>query len=157
MATDTGHQAVLDAREAGGGTRRFVRAALWVMAVSEAYVGGWAQFAPASFYAGFPLPGRNWVGMLPPYNEHLIRDVGGLSLVLVVVLVAAALRTDRWTVRVAAVAALVFMVPHTLFHALHLEHFPVGDAVVQTVGTVGLTLLAVVVLVVAGRLPEGRR
>jgi hypothetical protein len=138
----------------GGGVRTFVRVSLWVMAAAEAYVGVWAQFAPAGFAAGFPLPGRNWVGLLPPYNEHLIRDVGGLSLALVVVLVAAALRTDRWTARVAAVAALVFMVPHTLFHALHLEHFPVGDAVAQTVGTVGLVLLAVAVLVVAGRLPR---
>jgi hypothetical protein len=143
--------------ETAGRVRTAVRVVLWVMAVSQAYVGVWAQFAPGSFFAGFPLPGRNWVGLLPPYNEHLVRDVGGLSLALVVVLVAAALRTDRWTARVAAVSALVFMVPHTAFHALHLAHFPVVDAVAQTAGTVALAVLAVVVLVLSGRLPGAGR
>ncbi len=143
-------------RSGGGGLRTAVRAALWFMAGVEALVGVWAQFAPAGFYAGFPLPGHNWVGLMPPYNEHLVRDVGGLSLALVVVLVVAAVRADRFTVRVAALAMLAFTLPHTVFHAQHLEHFPPADAVVQTVGTVALTVLTLVVLAVAGRLPAVR-
>jgi hypothetical protein len=143
-------------RGAGGRLRTAVRVALWFMAAVEALVGVWAQFAPAGFYAGFPLPGHDWVGLLPPYNEHLVRDVGGLSLALVVVLVAGAVRADRFTVRVATLAMLAFTLPHTVFHALHLEHFPPVDAAVQTVGTIALALLVLVVLAVSGRLPAGR-
>ena len=41
------------------------------------------------------IPGHGWVAMLPPYNGHLIRDVGALSLNLAVVLGVAAMTTDR--------------------------------------------------------------
>jgi hypothetical protein len=146
-----------DRSVAGGGALRIaVRVVLWFMAVVEALVGVWAQFWPDGFYAGFPLPGHDWVGLLPPYNEHLVRDVGGLSLALVVVLVAAAVRTDRFTVRVAALAMLAFTLPHTVFHASHLEHFPPADATAQTVGTIALTVLTLGLLAVSGRLPAGR-
>ena len=43
---------------------------------------------------------------------------------------------ERTLVRVALVALLVYAVPHTIFHAAHLEGFPPGDALGQTVGTV---------------------
>jgi hypothetical protein len=138
------------------GLRTAVRVAFWFMAAVETLVGIWAQFFPAGFYTDFPLPGHGWVALLPPYNEHLVRDVGGLSLALVVVLVAGALRADRSTTRVAALAMLAFTLPHTVFHAGHLEHFPEPDATIQTVGTIALTLLAVALLAVAGRLPAGR-
>jgi hypothetical protein len=136
----------------GGRVRTTVRVGLWFLAAVEVVVGVWAQFFPESFYADFPL-GRGWVALLPPYNEHLVRDVGGLSLALVAVLVAAAVRTDRWTVRVAAVAMALFSVPHTVFHQLHLEHFAATDAVVQSVGNVLVCLVAVGLWVLAGRLP----
>jgi hypothetical protein len=139
-----------------GGLRTAVRVVLWFMAAVEALVGVWAQIAPEGFYRDFPLPGHGWVGLLPPYNEHLVRDVGGLSLALVVVLVAAAVRTDRFTVRVAALAMLAFTLPHTVFHASHLEHFPPADATAQTVGTIALTVLTLGLLAVSGRLPTGR-
>ena len=132
-------------------TRTLVRALLWFLAAIEAVVGVWAQLAPESFFRDFPL-GRGWVALLPPYNEHLTRDVGGLSLALVVVLVAAAVRGDRWSARVAAVATAVFAVPHTVFHALHLEHFSTVDAAVQTVGTIAVCLTCLAVWVLARRL-----
>jgi hypothetical protein len=34
---------------------------------------------PRTFYDDFPF-GRAWVEMLPPYNEHLVSDVGGFYL-----------------------------------------------------------------------------
>ena len=40
-----------------------------------------ALFAPADFFRTFPL-GRGGSQALPPYNEHLTRDVGGLYLAL---------------------------------------------------------------------------
>jgi hypothetical protein len=60
------------------------------------------------------------VALLPEYNEHLTRDVGALSPALTVVLVA--LGVDA--------------IPHTTFHASHLEGFPAADTTDQTIGTV---------------------
>jgi hypothetical protein len=139
-----------------GAAVRAVRVALWFLVAVSAVVGVWAQVFPTSFYDDFPF-GLGWVRLLPPYNEHLVRDVGGLNLALVVVLAAALLRTDRFTVRVAALAGAVFAVPHTVFHALHMAHFPLVDAVVQTAGNAAVCALAVVLWVLAGRLPAAVR
>jgi hypothetical protein len=99
-----------------------------------------------SFYRTFPLPGHGWVSLLPPYNEHLTRDVGELSLALTVVLVAAAI-TGHWLLGVVAIiATAVYAVPHAVYHFLHMESFPPPDAVAQTVG---IALQLVVVAVVA--------
>ena len=49
--------------------------------------GIYALFFPRSFYGDFPL-GRGWVEALPAYNEHLVRDVGGLFLATGAVLIA---------------------------------------------------------------------
>jgi hypothetical protein len=125
---------------------------LGVLATVQGVTGTWALVAPLVFYEGFPLPGHSWVGLLPPYNEHLVRDVGALNLGVAVVLAGAALRADRATVRLAAIAGLVVAVPHTAYHALHLAHFPPADAMAQTVGTVVHLALLVVVLVLGARL-----
>lgn len=116
---------------------------LWVLATVQLVVGTWALVAPLVFYESFPLPAHTWVGLLPPYNEHLVRDVGALNLALAVVLVGAALRADRATARLAATTGLAAAVPHTAYHALHLAHFPPLDAALQTAGmVVHLALLA---------------
>jgi hypothetical protein len=49
-----------------------------VLALIGGYVGLWAAAWPRRFYDSFPGLGRHWVLALGPYNEHLIRDVGGL-------------------------------------------------------------------------------
>ena len=110
------------------------RVGLGILAALEAMVGVWALFAPISFYRNFPLPGHAWVSMLPPYNEHLTRDVGELSLALTVLLGAAAVTGQRLLSVVAIIATAVYAVPHAVYHALHLEGFPTGDAVAQMVG-----------------------
>ena len=134
--------------------RTLLRVGLLVLATIQAVVGVWALAAPQAFYDGFPLPGRRWVALLPPYNEHLVRDVGGLNLALAFVLGAAAVTVDRRMVRVALLALAVFAVPHTAFHAGHLSGFPPADAVAQTVGTV-LHLIALAGLfALSWRLPD---
>ncbi|GAA5142311.1 hypothetical protein [Pseudonocardia adelaidensis] len=127
---------------------------LGVLAAGHGAAGMWALAVPLVFYEGFPLPGHPWVALLPPYNEHLVRDFGALNLALAVVLVGAALRADRATVRLAAIAVLAAAVPHAAYHALHLSHFPPVDAVTQTAGTVVHIAVLVVVLVLSGRLEE---
>jgi hypothetical protein len=130
----------------GRTTSVLVRAGLGLLAALEALVGVWALLAPMSFYRSFPIPGHAWVSLLPPYNEHLTRDVGELSLALTVLLVAAAV-SGQWLLSVVAIiASAVYAVPHAIYHALHLDGFPTGDAVAQTVG---IALQLVVVAIVA--------
>jgi hypothetical protein len=112
-------------------TSTVARVLLGVLAVSEALIGGWALFAPASFYRSFPAAGHGWVALLPPYNEHLIRDVGSLSLALTVVLAAAAVTGQRLLSAVAVGAFAAYAVPHMIFHSFHLEGFSAGDAVAR--------------------------
>ena len=84
------------------------------LTVSQLVIGGWALLAPTRFFTAFPAAGRTWVALLPPYNEHLVRDVGALSLALAVVLARATVTADRPLIRVAAVAFAVYTVPHSL-------------------------------------------
>ena len=130
------------------------RVGLGILAVFQAIIGVWALFTPTGFYSSFPLPGHSWVSLLPPYNEHLVRDVGELSLALTVVLAAAAV-SGQWLLSAVAVAAIaVYAVPHAIFHFLHLEGFPTSDAIAQTIG---IALHLVVIAVVAWLLWRDRR
>jgi heme/copper-type cytochrome/quinol oxidase subunit 4 len=128
-----------------------VRTGFGILAMFQAIIGVWALLAPTSFYSTFPLP---WVSLLPPYNEHLVRDVGELSLALTVVLAAAAVTGQRLLSAVAVAAIAVYAVPHAIFHFLHLEGFPTSDAIAQTVG---ITLHLLVIAVVAWLLWRERR
>jgi hypothetical protein len=133
--------------------RILLRVGLLLLAAMQAVLGFWALSAPRAFYDGFPLPGHAWVALLPPYNEHLVRDVGAFSLALTVVLGAAALTLDRTMIRVALLALAVFAIPHTIFHGLHLEGFPATDALAQTVGTVVQLIITASLFAVTWRLP----
>src|SRR3954464_2911879 len=63
--------------EAVRGRRLLARAALILLAIAGLYQGVWAQLAPRSFYENFP-GGEGWIAGDGPYNEHLVRDIGGL-------------------------------------------------------------------------------
>src|SRR5205085_1878354 len=95
-------------------------------------IGGWALVAPRSFYGAFPTGGVHWVDLLPPYNEHLVTDFGGLVLGNGVVLTAAAASLSRPLVVGALSAQLMTAVTHYVFHATHLDGFSTRDAVEQT-------------------------
>lgn len=105
---------------APGATVRAIAAA--VLALNAALVGVWAGAFPLSFYRDFPFPGAHWVSALGPYNEHLVRDVGGLYLGLLVLSVATLRRPSLATT--AGGAWLVFSAEHLLWHAFHLAVFP---------------------------------
>ena len=123
-----------------GRRRVVVGSTLGALALTQVVVGAWALFGPQQFYAGFPGAGHAWVALLPPFNEHLVRDVGSLSLAVAVVLAVAAVAGTRPLVRTAVGAFSVYAVPHTVFHGLHLENFGRADAVAQMAGF-GLQLL----------------
>jgi hypothetical protein len=106
------------------------RAALAILLLSALAVGLPATLAPHAFYDGFPFV-RHWVELLPPYNEHLVTDVGGLYLGFAV-LFAWALRSLQPTlVRAACVAWLLWAALHLVFHATHLGPYDSGDAIAQ--------------------------
>jgi hypothetical protein len=95
----------------------------WVMAlglgVPQLSTGVWAILAPRSFFDDFPGFGPSLVGAEPPFNRHLITDVGAAFLATGVALVVAAVIARRTAVRLALVTYLVFAVPHTTYHAGH--------------------------------------
>jgi hypothetical protein len=105
------------------------RVVLAIMAASALSIGVWAELFPRSFYDDFPGMGRTWVAVDGPYNEHLIRDVGGLQLALGVLTVAAAITLGRGLVITACAATLVFAVPHLWYHWHHLDPFDTSDQV----------------------------
>lgn len=110
------------------GRRLIFRAGLGALAAVQAIDGLYALLAPRSFYDDFPL-GRGWVEALPAYNEHLVRDVGGLFLGTAIVLGAAAWFLGRRLVAVALVSFLAFSVPHTVFHYANLEPYEGFDLI----------------------------
>jgi hypothetical protein len=134
----TGSEAAPNAPTTSAG----VRAGLGILAALQGVVGVWALLAPVSFYTTFPVAGHGWVSLLPPYNEHLIRDVGEFSLALTVVLSTAAVTGQRLLSVVAICALAVYAIPHAVYHALHLEGFSTADAAAQMVG-IGLQLVLV--------------
>jgi len=134
----------------GGGWPRVGLAAL---ALGLAFVGVWATLAPESWFATFPAPGHPWVALLPPYNEHLVRNVGELNLSFVVLLTWAAVSLERRLVQAVLVAYLVFAVPHFIYHAGHLMHVPPGDAYAQIIGMLVFIALPLALLATLGRRP----
>jgi hypothetical protein len=108
--------------------RNAIRALLVALAVSAAVPGLWATLAPHSFYAHFP-GGAHWVDRLPPYNQHLVIDVGGFYLAFTVLFAWAALDPRRALVVPACVAWSVFSAVHLVYHATHLARFPTADAI----------------------------
>ena len=108
--------------------------------------GLWALLVPRAFYDDFPLPGRDWISTLGPYNEHLIRDYGALNLALAVLLVAAAILLKHRLVQAALVTWLVFEVPHFVFHLGQTHHFSVQSNWEQLGGLGLLVVLPLVLL-----------
>ena len=121
-----------------------VQLSLWFLVVSGIMVGAWAQFFPQAFYDSFPGLGLSWVSVDGPFNEHLVRDVGGLYLATTVVTLLAALMKTRELILASALAWLVSQVPHFTYHMIHLH---VYSSMVDTIGNVNT--LAMLVLVPA--------
>jgi hypothetical protein len=85
--------------------------------------------------------------MAGAYDQHLVLDVGYLSLALSVVLVAALLRRDIALIRIAAAAGLVFAVPHLAYHAGHLRGFSDSDGTMEVVALAIAALAPAVALI----------
>jgi hypothetical protein len=106
------------------------RAALGFLFVAAALIGFTAAALPRTFYDDFPFI-AHWVELLPPYNEHLVTDVGGLYLGFAVLFAWAAWTLDRTLVRAVCVAWLLSAGIHLLYHAGHLAGFGPADAIAE--------------------------
>ena len=124
---------------------------LGALTASSGLLGVWAVAGPRSFYDSFPN-GRGWVAADGPYNEHLVRDFGGLNLALAVIGAVAVVKFTPLLVRTAAAAMLAFGVPHLLYHATHLDVYEGFDLVANVASLSASVVLAVAVLALAGRL-----
>jgi hypothetical protein len=132
---------------------RTARIGFGLLAVSALPLGVWAVVAPRSFYDDFPGFGRHWVSPDGPYNEHLLRDFGGLNLALVAFTVCAAVWVLRPMVVATALAWLAYAVPHLLYHVLNLHHYDTTDQVGVLAGLVIAPVIACALLVTSRSLP----
>lgn len=87
---------------------RFVRTVWWTVIVIFMTVGVWAFLSPRSFYEAFAT--------YPPFNRHLLRDIGSFNLGLGATLIAAARIRDGLTVGLVGAAAAG--VAHGLSHII---------------------------------------
>jgi hypothetical protein len=126
------------------------RVVLYVLGGIQLLNGIWITLSPTSFYDDFPL-GRGWVEALPAYNEHLMRDVGGLFMATGLVLVAAGLWLERRIVMLALASYLLFAIPHTIYHLLNLEPYGAGDAIGNVIALGATVVLPVYLLVLLAR------
>jgi hypothetical protein len=133
--------------------RQWTRIALGYLALVSITIGLWAQFAPRSFYDQFPGLGRAWVRVDGPYNEHLVRDVGGLNLALAVVIVAAMISLTRPLIVAAAAASLATGIPHLAYHIANANLLSAGDTA-MSIGGLALFAVLPVALIVVSRVPS---
>ncbi len=136
-------------------TARMIRFALGYLTLSNLQIGFWALVAPRSFYDGFPGLGRGWISVDGPYNEHLIRDFGALNLSLAVVFVAAAVTLNPTIIRTACAAALIWGVPHFIYHVFNTDGLSTGDLIASLGGLAFFAALPLATMWWAGRLDGG--
>ncbi|HEY2717463.1 MAG TPA: hypothetical protein VGI73_14695 [Solirubrobacterales bacterium] len=140
--------------EARGNLARGMLALLCAYALT---LGALAAFAPRTFYDDFPFF-AHWVELLPPYNEHLVSDVGGLYLGFALLFGWAAWSLERTLVRAACAAFLLSACVHLAFHASHLEGFGTADGVAEIASLAALLAPpAVAIWAVGGEGAAARR
>jgi hypothetical protein len=121
-----------------------------LLALSAAAVGLPATIAPHDFFASWPL-GREWVGALPAYNQHLVGDVGGFYLAFAVLFAWAAIRPSRQLIVPLCAAWAVAAALHLVFHAAHTDGLSTGDAVAELAGLALVLALPLAVIVTLRR------
>lgn len=122
------------------------RILLAVTAALGLYVGVWAAAFPRGFYDSFPGLGLMWVSVDGPYNEHLIRDVGGLYLAVAAATVYAIFSRSLAPTRAVGIAWTVFGIPHLAYHLHHLEGLSTIDVVGNLISLGGSVLLGLALL-----------
>jgi hypothetical protein len=89
------------------------------LALPHLVIGLWALLAPRSWFDSFPGFGPGLIAAEPPYNHHLVSDVGAGFFAIGVALLVAAVWARRSGLQVALIAFAAFTLPHVIFHATH--------------------------------------
>lgn len=97
-------------------TAGLVRGGLVLLGALHLSWGVPATLAPRWFFDTFPGPGRGWTAAYPPYNAHLVTDLGATFTTLGVLLLLAAWLADRKVTAVVLCGVLVFSSLHLAFH-----------------------------------------
>jgi AhpD family alkylhydroperoxidase len=134
-----------------GAHRDAIRFLLAALGLPQVGIGLWALVAPHGFYDQFPT-GQGWVSALGPFDEHLVIDVGALFVAIGVLAILAAAWLRRPLVIAAAVAWLLFSVPHTIWHLTDLGPLSAGDAIANVV-TLAWTIVAPLAVLALLRAP----
>jgi hypothetical protein len=103
-----------------------VRVSLGALAVSSAATGLPAAIAPRAFYDGWPL-WREWVAMLPPFDQHLVTDVGGFYVAFAVLFAWAAVTLRRELIVPLCTAWVVAALLPFGYHVTHLDGWEVAE------------------------------
>lgn len=122
-----------------------IKTCLVILAFAALSIGLPAAFAPEDFYRDYPFF-TSWIDLLPPYNEHLISDVGGLYIGFGVLWVWALFKPSRQLILPVAVAWLTTQLIHFAFHVGHLAGYETSDAVAQTAGLTVIVLVPIVLI-----------
>lgn len=107
--------------------------------------------APRWFFNHFPGFGERWTAAYPPYNQHLMTDVGAAFATLGLLLLTAAVLNDRRVTIVVLLGVIVFSGVHLAYHAA--DHGELTGASLSF----GLTSLAAGVLLPVALLILARR
>jgi hypothetical protein len=130
------------------------RLSLSLLCASTSAIGLTATLAPRTFYDDFPFL-AHWVDLLPPYNEHLVTDVGGLYLGFALLFGWAAWTLHPTLIRAVSVSWLLTATLHLVFHSTHLERFSTTNAIAE-LATLSLLVGAPVVALWATAAPSRR-
>ncbi len=120
-----------------------------LLAVPAASIGAWAELWPHGFFRSFPVSGHAWASGLGPYNEHFVRDFGGLYLALAICTLGAIKAGSSEAYRSVGAAWSTFALLHLLFHVQHLGVFSAADVVGNLLALGGQLVLGLGLLVPA--------
>jgi hypothetical protein len=113
--------------------------------------GVWARWWPQHFFDTFPGWGHRWTAAYPPYNEHLVTDLGATFLTLAFLLIAGAAVRNRGVRTVVLAGVAFFGALHLSFHAGHAGTMT-GVDLGASLFFLGLGVLAPIALLVIDRL-----
>lgn len=120
-----------------------IRICLGVLGLSALAIGIPASFAPETFYTDYPFF-TTLVSLLPPYNEHLITDVGGLYLGFGILFIWAMVKPTRQLIVPLCVAWILAQALHFAFHVSHLTGFTTTEALTQQIGLAVYLVVAII-------------
>jgi hypothetical protein len=130
-----------------------VRLGAGLLAAVNLWWGVWATVWPEHFFSTFPGFGHRWTAAYPPYNAHLVADLGATFITLGCLLTVAAVVRDDRVRAVVFGATLLFNGLHLVFHARRHAGMTAFDATasIATLAAGALAPAVLLALVLVGR------